>query len=128
MIHFTIIKKWANPPANIKPDNLRDLRILSNLRKDPSIIITKADKSSSLVVMDTKDYDTKIYAHLNDKTTYKTITHDHTDQFANKIIKELKDLKQNGKITPQSYNKFFPLGAFVQNFMVYQNYISKTFL
>ena len=57
--------------------------------------------------MDTKDYDTKIYAHLNDKTTYKTINHDHTDQFANKIIKELKDLKQNGKITPQLYNKLF---------------------
>ena len=53
------IKKKANPPANIKPDNLRDLRILSNLHKDPSIIITKADKSNSLVVMDTKEYDTK---------------------------------------------------------------------
>ena len=37
--------------------------------------------------MDTIDYDTQIYAHLNDKTTYKTITHDHTDQFANTIIK-----------------------------------------
>ena len=95
LIHFTIIKKKANPPANIKPANLRDLRILSNHRKDPSIIITKADKSDSLVVMDTKDYDTKIYTHLNEKTTYKTITHDHTDQFANIIIKKLKDLKQN---------------------------------
>ena len=78
--------------------------------------------------MDTKDYDTKIYANLNDKTTCNTITHDHTDQFANKIIKELKDLKQNGKITSQLYNKFFPEAAFVQNFMVYQNYISKAFL
>ena len=70
-----------------------DLRILFYLRKDPSIIITKADKSNSLVVMDTKDYDTKIYAHLNDKTTYKTMTQDHTDQFANKIIKVIKRSK-----------------------------------
>ena len=75
-------KKNANPPANIKPDNLCDLRNdLPNVRKDPSIIITKADKSNSLVVMDTKDYNTNIYANLNDKTTYKTITHDHTDQY-----------------------------------------------
>ena len=74
-------KKEANSPVNIKPDNLHDLRILSNLCKDASIIVTKADKSNSLVVMDTTDYDTKIYAHLNDKTTYKIITRDHTDQF-----------------------------------------------
>jgi len=74
-------KKNANPPANIKPDNWCDQRILPNVRKDPSIIITKADKSNSLVVMDAEDYNTKIYTNLNDKTTYKTITHDHTDQF-----------------------------------------------
>ena len=29
-----------------------------------------------------------------------------------KIINELKDLKQNGKITPQLYNKFVPRGSF----------------
>ena len=80
---------------------MSDLRILFNFCKDPSIIVTKADKSNSLAVMDTTDYDTKIYGRLNDKTTYTTITHDHTDEFANKIINELKDLKQNGKITPQ---------------------------
>ena len=85
---------------------------LFNLREDPPIIIAKVDKSNSLVVMDTKDYDTKIYAHLNDKTTCKTITHDHTDQFSNKIIKELKDLKQNGKITLQLQYRFFPGGSF----------------
>ena len=93
-----------------------DLKILSNLRKDSSIIITKADKSDSLVVMDTTDYDTKIYSHLNDERTYRTTSHDHTDQFANKIINELKSLKQNGKITPQLYNKFFPRGSFCPKF------------
>ena len=48
------------------------------------------------------DYDNKIILHLNDTFTYKTITHDPTDQFVNIIINELKQLKQNGK-TPHNY-------------------------
>ncbi|XP_065583868.1 uncharacterized protein LOC136042864 [Artemia franciscana] len=62
--------------------------------------------------MNTTDYDNKIFSHLNDTITYQTITHDPTDQFTNNIINELKQLKQNGKITPQLYNKFFPRGSF----------------
>ena len=85
--------------------------------------LIKADKSNSLVVDirqpyvvfgNTTGYDTIIYAHINDKTTYATITKDHTDQFANKI--ELKDLKQNGKIAPHLCNKFFPRGSFCPKF------------
>ncbi|XP_065578057.1 uncharacterized protein LOC136038689 [Artemia franciscana] len=105
-------QKKFKPPTNSTPENLQDIKILSNLRKDPSIIITKADKSNSLVVMNTTDYDNKIFSHLNDTITYQTITHDPTDQFTNNIINELKQLKQNGKITPQLYNKFFPRGSF----------------
>ena len=39
--------------------------------------------------MNTTDYDNKILSHLNDTITYKTITHDPTDQFVNNIINEL---------------------------------------
>ena len=56
------------------------------------------------------------------------MAHDHTDKFTNKIITELKNLKQNGNITPQLYNKFFPMVAFFQNSTVYRNNISKLFL
>jgi len=65
--------------------------------------------------MDTTGYDTKIYVHLNDKTTYTTISHDHTDQFANKPI---NNIKQNGKFTPQLYNKFFPRGSFLSKILL----------
>jgi hypothetical protein len=105
-------QKKVDSPASKKPDNLYDLKILSNLCKDSSIIITKADKSNSLVVTDKTDYETKIYSHLNDETTYRTITRDYTDQFVKKIINDLKTLKQNGKIIPRLYNKFFSRGSF----------------
>ena len=66
--------------------------------------------------MDTADYDNKIFSLLKDTSTYKPITHDPTDQFTNNIINELKQLKQNGKITPQLYNKFYPRGSFCPKF------------
>ena len=94
-------QKKVNSPANIKPDNLYDLKILYNRREYHYIIITEANKSNFLVVMNMTNYDKKIYSHLNDKTTYTAIAPYHTDQFAKKIINELKNLKQNRKITPQ---------------------------
>ena len=44
------------------------------------------------------------------------MTHDHIDKFPNKIITELKNLKQHDKITPQLYNRFFPHGDFYPKF------------
>ena len=69
-----------------------DTKILNKLRNDSSIIITKADKSNSLVIMNKTDYDSKIQSHLNDTNTYVKSTHDQTDQFAQKVIKKLKKL------------------------------------
>ena len=77
--------------------------------------------------MNATDYDSKILSHLNDTITYKTITHDRTDQFADNIINELKQLNQNGKITPKLYNKFFPVVVSVLSSTVYQKYINRVF-
>jgi hypothetical protein len=79
-------QKKAKFPNPFTQKNVYDIKILSNLRKNPSIIITKADKSNSLVVMDTTDYENKIFSLLKDTSTYKPITHDPTDQFTNNII------------------------------------------
>ena len=53
--------------------SIKDIKILNNLRRDESIIITKADKGKTLVVMDTKEYDSKstLNALLKDEKTYK---------------------------------------------------------
>ena len=78
-----------------------DTKVLNKLRNDPSIIIPKADKSNSLVIMNNTDYDSKIQSRLNYTNTYVKSTHDLTDQFPQKATKELKTPKENGKITPQ---------------------------
>ena len=45
-------------------------KALSNLKKDPTRIVTKADKGNSLVIMDQSDYDSKMTNLLQDKTTF----------------------------------------------------------
>ena len=57
-------------------------------------MIDQADKSNSLVVIGMPDYNTKIYLHLNDRTTYTAITHDNTDQFGNEIINEIESKRK----------------------------------
>ncbi|XP_065580124.1 uncharacterized protein LOC136039987 [Artemia franciscana] len=52
--------------AEIPNNCIKDIKILNNLRRDESIILTKADKGSTLVVMDTNDYDSKLNALLKD--------------------------------------------------------------
>ena len=43
------------------------------------LIVLKADKSNSFVVMNTTEYDKKNLSHLYDTITYTTITHNPTD-------------------------------------------------
>ena len=43
------------------------LTILSDLKKDESIVIMKADKGNCFVVMDRSDYNLKMQALLDDK-------------------------------------------------------------
>ena len=63
--------------------------------------------------MDTKDYDSKLNALLKDEKTYKKLSFDPTDLYTKKFKNELKSLKEEGKITPQLFDKFLPRGFFV---------------
>ena len=50
---------------------LQQKSALNNLKKFQSIVIKSCDKDG---VMNTKDYLTKIYTHLQDRNTYKPLT------------------------------------------------------
>ena len=91
--------------------SIKDIKILNNLRRNESIIITKADQGNTLVVMDTKDYDSKLNALLKDEKTYKKLSFDPTDSYTKKFKNELKSLKEEGKITYQIFYKFLPRGS-----------------
>ena len=93
-----------------------DTKVLNKFSNDSPIISARANKSNALVIMNKTVNDSKIQSHLNDTNTYVKSTHDQTDQFVQKIIKELRTPKENGRITPQLYNKFLPRGVFYSKF------------
>ena len=87
-----------------------DIKMLSDLKKDKVLTITRADKSNAIVITDTNDYDYKMNTFISDTTTYKKLDFDSTDKYAKSIRKELQSLKINLHVTPQLYNKFYPRG------------------
>ena len=71
---------------------------LSNLKKNKCIIITKADKGDTVVVMDTTQYTGLAYGHLNDPQTYTRLTGDPTPGIAKGFRKFIHNLYTVGVI------------------------------
>ena len=70
--------------------------------KNDNIIIRKADKSSSYVILNKKEYFDKINCILNDETKFKAIKKDPTDKVktqANKLISSLNASENNLNIS-----------------------------
>ena len=78
------------------------------LANDRSIVITKTDKGSRVVVWDREDYIAEAGKQLNNESIYKTV------KFQDKILQDLveksngifKGLKQKGKITEKQLKYF----------------------
>ena len=62
--------------ARVPPPNLsaEERKVLKELRSDSNIKIIKADKENCTVVMNTKDYDDKLLALLNDCEVYRVLS------------------------------------------------------
>ena len=66
---------------------------LMELRKNPEIVIKKANKGSAVVIMNTTDYLREGYRQLIDRNFYVKIREDPTEQISEKICKVLTDMK-----------------------------------
>jgi len=69
------------PHIDTKPfPNLtaKETQALKNLKRNDNITIKKADKSAGIVILNTIDYETKIYTMLNDNNTYTLTDIDDT--------------------------------------------------
>jgi hypothetical protein len=74
---------------------------LDELTTKPDIIITKADKGSAVVVMNTTDYLREGLRQLQDRKFYKLLEHDPTEQYASEIDQVLLEMRGNNLITPK---------------------------
>ena len=81
------------PPKNTLPEERKTVKQLAT---DKNIVVLPADKGRATVVMDQKDYHTKIKALLDDRNTYKPVAKDPTSI--------LLDLRQKGRLSEEAYH------------------------
>ncbi len=93
-----IRNKVSHILASSKPpkDNLSksERAALRDLRKDKDIVILKADKGNSTVIMDRSDYDSRLMRLLNDSATYAVLKDDPAKTTETKLKNLLAPLKQ----------------------------------
>ena len=89
-------KSEINFPARYK-------KSLTELRKDETVHITKADKSSSIVVLDKDEYISKMHTLLDDDVTYRKLRKNPLDD----VIKTFNSgLKRILKINKELISQF----------------------
>ncbi|UYV80784.1 hypothetical protein LAZ67_19001731 [Cordylochernes scorpioides] len=86
--------------------SLGKYRSLATLRRNHNIIITRSDKGSQTVVLDTADYASKMTEILSDRNTFVPITQLDASTSTKSFRLGLLRLKKSGHITPDQYSTF----------------------
>ena len=95
-VRHQIVNLVKEGPKTVKPNlNQAEKKALEALRSDSSIVCLKADKGNVTVVMDTKDYKTKMYDHLQNGPYQKVTKKSRT--LMNKLAAEVTLFTQRVK-------------------------------
>ena len=94
--------------SKLKPNHQHNLtkeqwKGLMELRKNPEIVIKKADKGSAVVIMNTTDYLREGHRQLSDPNFYTKIREDPTEKISDKICKVLTQMKNLKLITEKNF-------------------------
>ena len=91
--------------------------VLKSLIRNKELIIQKADKDNTVVLLNRKDYICKMKLILADTSKFKKIQIDnskvlnHLIHMENEIVKLLKKLKEEQEISDKVYNESYPTGS-----------------
>ena len=95
--------KMFNPKKIFSPlFNHNDFKIIKSLKNDNSIIITRPDKGSGVVILDKQDYLTKMNELLSDSSKYRPLP--HTDVLKHIISIEDKLNRITRSLHSQTFN------------------------
>lgn len=90
-------------------------RVISDLRKNGDILITKPDKGTGVVIMNKSKYIEKMSAILNDTNTFVPLgpvsTHDKTSRNEAKLQKYLLGLVKSNNLPRDIYDEVRPTGS-----------------
>ena len=111
---YSAFNKDNSPPFNFSKDEFELLCILKN---ENNLVIQKADKSNTIVILDKDSCLKSVEILLKDSWKFKSIPV-APDKYLNYIINSekratdlLKKLKNKSVISEEIYNKLRPLGS-----------------
>ncbi|XP_062596387.1 uncharacterized protein LOC134257802 [Saccostrea cucullata] len=104
------IEKLLSMPDKT-PDNLskEERSALQSFKNRDDIVIKKADKGSTVVVMDTETYMAEAQRQLSDERFYKKLDSDPTKEFSTTITKTLDDMFEKNEIGINVYETLNPI-------------------
>ena len=78
---------------------------LRDLKKNKDIVITKADKGDTTVIMDTSHLIELAHKHLNDTNTYQLLKSDPTPEIVTRFNRYIQDCLIRGVITQREHDR-----------------------
>ena len=91
--------------------NENEYNALKNLKQDSSIIICKPDKGNGVVILNKKDYVSKMETIIFDKTKFKLVNNNNNLDQLRKFQGFIFRLKKNGCLTDDNYRRIRPVAA-----------------
>ena len=91
--------------------------VLKILLKNKDIIVQKADKGNTVVILNRKDYVCKMKNILNDKSKFQKVYIDHGKilnhfiHMENRVTNVLKSLRDKNEISIEQYKGLSPSGS-----------------
>ena len=105
--------------SNINENNLskEEHLALKDLIKNRDLVIQKADKGNTVVILNKNDYISRMNVILNDSSKFQKLSIDqnkvlnHIVHMENRIIDVLKKLKKKKIISEKKYEDLYPVGS-----------------
>ena len=84
---------------------------MKKLRKNNTIIITRPDKGSGVVVLNRSDYEIMIHDIISDNTKFRELQNYPTFKRQGQLQSFLLKLKKGGLFNGNEYEKIYPTGS-----------------
>ena len=98
----TLLRDAKLPARNLTPD---ESKALKTLKSSQNVIILPADKGRATVVLDRKDYDSKLSALLSDDKTYWNLRKDPAPALERRMNSHLLALNKSGSSPDALYER-----------------------
>jgi hypothetical protein len=100
------ILQSANKNRRYSNINKSEMESLRKLSQDKSIIIKKADKSNTIVIMDTCDYKLEVLRHLDDKNYYEKISKNPSESVKHNISMCIEKMQEHNNNISSEFDVF----------------------